>query len=98
RMRRGALRRRRAIQPPLDMKQKSNLGARHWGGAGLIVLGLLIGVGTYITIIGPIFGLALIAIGIYVIARTGRRQAEQAGLATPTDAGSTGERRRADAR
>lgn len=61
------------------MKTNRNLSARHWGGGGLILLGLLIGAGTYITVIGPIFGLILIAIGIYVIARTARRQAEQSG-------------------
>ena len=52
------------------MKGNRIRSARLWGGVGLIVLGMTIGVLTFISVIGPVLGLILVVMGIGVIGWT----------------------------
>lgn len=38
-----------------------------WGGIGLMLLGMVIGILTFVSVIGPILGLILMAMGIFVM-------------------------------
>lgn len=56
------------------MARTAKPAVRVWGGVGLIALGLAIALLTYITVMGPIFGLILVGIGVFLIGWTVRSQ------------------------
>lgn len=41
--------------------------SRVWGGLGLILLGVVIGGVTFVSVMGPVLGLILVAVGVFMI-------------------------------
>ncbi len=72
------------------MKESSKQTGKYWSGStlialALILLGVFIAIVTFLTVIGPILGLVLAGIGVYLLVKGSRTAADAPSSPTPRD-------------